>query len=196
VFAHRQGESRKDLQPAVRDAVRVESRHGRLSADLHYLEPANDRVVVGRLIEPDDRISDREDGIPCRVLRFVLAYQKRRHLPGCEMHPQALQRARHRRRSGGTRLCGMGQQPEGIDDHNARSAPFHLFDDPLQNSIQTALVRIFAQVEEADALTHLLGVEKAVLLLVPQHLDRWLAQDREEEGGSAIWRRSARRRRS
>jgi hypothetical protein len=79
------------------------------------------------------------------------------------------------------RLQGIGQRTEGVDDHNTRPALFHFFDDPLQSTFQTALDRIIGQVDEADALVHLLRVEKGVLLLVPQHLDRWLAENREEE---------------
>ena len=70
---------------------------------------------------------------------------------------------------------------ERVNNHHSRVGPFNFFCDFRQDRAQVLLQHNLAQVDEANRIRQLGGIEKCVLLLISQHLYGGFAEDGEIE---------------
>ncbi len=171
------GHAREDLEAGPRDAERMEPWHRRLAARLHDLELAHDRVMVGALEEPDDPVGDGEHRGIAQLHRRVLANQKGRGAPARQVDGQPL----HELVQG--HLASLAGGPlhalKRVHDHEAGAQLLDLPDDAVQHHPRASVQDLVRQIDEVDAAADLTDVEETHLLLVAEHLDGWLAEQRD-----------------
>jgi hypothetical protein len=79
-------------------------------------------------------------------------------------------------------LVGHDHRAKRIDKHQGRVVRLHVLGDLAQHHPQVACDGLVRQIDEANGVVHLVAVEERKLLLIAQHLQRWLAQDGEIQG--------------
>ena len=166
---------REDADTVRGNQEGVEARHRGACAHLRHLHPAHARAALEALGEPDDAVGDREDGVAMRFDGLVLADEKRRRLPAGQMKRQSLHELLELR-LGPARVRDCAKRVD--DDHRG----LDLFDfgkHAFHDAAEIVVHRFGAEIHEPDRSAHLLLVEEAVLLHVPQHLERRLAQHSE-----------------
>ena len=160
----------------------MQARQGRLAAHLHDFELAHHRVALHALAQPDQAVGHGEDRVRV-VLVGVFADQEGGGLPAGHVHAQLLHEllqcvvwidVRIARA-----LVRQHDRTERIDKHQGRVEVLHLGQDARQHHVQVTGQRFFGQVDKAHPAVNRLGIEKIELLLVTQHLQRWLAQHGE-----------------
>ena len=86
-------------------------------------------------------------------------------------------------------LCGCPHHgAERVNNHHSRVGLFNFFGDLLQDRAQVLLQHNLAEVDKADRIRQLGGIEECVLLLISQHLYGGFTEDREIESRS-LWGR-------
>ena len=137
-------------------------------------------VSLNRLIQHDEAVGHGEDRMVFTFRSRKLADEEGRRLPGGEVNGQPLDEVLHVQ---GARLGSIPHpqhRAEGVHDDKAGGEGVDLTHEALENRREAALY-LSAQRAEADHAVHLRRIEEAVLLLVPEHVERRLADDREVE---------------
>ena len=168
----------------MRDSECVETWHGCPATSLHDLEFSNYGISIRGLSEPEDSIGDREDRISL-FLFAVFAKQKRGYFPAREVESEALNELVETERGSNRRVPDpSANRAKRIhhDDAGLRLLDFR--NNLLKHAVEVATHHLFTEINEVDGGAGETGIEKTELLLISQHLDRWLAQDREIDGGS------------
>jgi hypothetical protein len=114
--------------------------------------------------------------------RLILADQKRRGLPSRHPDGELLDEVLQIDISVSHGRGGLSDRPKGIDEYKGRARGLHFLNDPREDLLQRSSDQILAQVDEADRPVHPIQIEELVLLLVAQHLQRWLADNGEVDG--------------
>ena len=76
------------------------------------------------------------------------------------------------------------ERAERIDEHERRVRCLDFRDDPLQDLVEIARQHAVGEIDEPDRFVDQAVVEKVILLLIAQHLQRWLAQHSEIKRGA------------
>ena len=132
-------------------------------------------------MKPQQSVRHREDRIVLGLRGLILADQKRRGLPSgqpdCELLDEVLQID-----SPPCALGGLSDRAKRIDEHNAGVRCLDLLNDPREDLVQRSTDEVLAEIDEADRLIHPFHIEECVLLLIAQHLQRRLADNRKVDG--------------
>ena len=162
----------------------MEAGLGVQTAHLDRLDFPDHRVPIDDLRQPEDAIGHREEGVVARLVRGVLAHEERGRLAARQVQREALEK-RLEIDLAGTRgpQHRLREAAERIHDHERRIPPLDLPDDGFQRLVE-AIEDLLIQVHEVDAPIHFRWIEEGELLLIAQHLERRLSDDREIQGGS------------
>ena len=178
------GDARKDLYPRVRNPERMQAGHRGSAPNLHRLKLSHHRVASGHLRHPEHAVGRRIRGTSSLLLVRV-ADEERRHLPRHEMQREPL----HEVLDGHSGIVTSGRdspehRPKRVDHHESRLGALDLVHDALEHDAQIPLECLVAQVHVADRRAKHRRIEEIELLLIPQQLDRGLAEHGEEERGT------------
>jgi hypothetical protein len=158
----------------------VKPRHRGARAHLGHLNPSNAGVALDALREPKDAVGDGEDRIAVRFRGVVLAREERRGLPAGQVKCEPL----HELLKLHLGTARVRDGPKRVDHDGRRLDLFDLGEHALHDACEVVLHRLGAEVYELDRSPELALVEEAILLHVPEHLDRRLA----EHGEVDCWR--------
>src|SRR5947199_353886 len=78
----------------------------------------------------------------------------------------------------------MDDAAKGIDDDEGRTCRGDFGDDRAEQGREISLAHLSREIDEANRAADLRRIEEAELLLVPEHLDRRLAERREVQRGT------------
>ena len=171
---------RKRQDPVVRNTDRVQTGLRGIAAHLHDLRLTHHGIPIDPLRHDDEAIGHREDRIFANLSVWIFPEQERRGLPGGQFHREPLHELLHRHAA--VRLGLWNERPKGVHDYNARRKFVHPGLDRRQDLTQIVRQGLIVQVRELHDIVHLRHVKERELLLVPQHLERRLTEDREVQG--------------
>ena len=127
-------------------------------------------------------------GLLCDSAVLVLADEERRRLPARQMKREPL----HEHLQLALGHARVRDRAKRVDDDGRRVDLLDLGEHAFHDAAEVVIHRLGAEIDEPHRLADLLFVEEAVVLRVPQHLERRLAEHREVQG-RRFGRRLARR---
>jgi hypothetical protein len=154
-----------------------------IASDLERLHLAHHGIAADPLGHGEEAVGHRENGMLARPVATILAQEKRCRLPGSQLGREPLHELAQPQIAVDRAVWFQGA--EGIDDHNLWSQLLHLADNGVQHAAQIVTQHLFRQIDEMNDVVHLRQVEEGELLLIAQHLERRLPQQREVHAGRA-----------
>jgi hypothetical protein len=131
------------------------------------------------LVQPDDAVGHGEDGIAVALRLEIFANEKCGGFAAREVKRKRLHEVLQVELVEGTGRDVADDRAERIDEHEARVSLVDLAHDAFESFFQAAFEEVFPEVDESNAVIDLIGVEEGELLLIAEHLERRLAENRE-----------------